>query len=263
MKHTSTPSSAGATLAHTTLRLPAVISRKRLRSPALKQTSASVQNNRRPAVPLKDFWSAVTHMMGIVMTATAAPFMLFKAAAHEQKLLALLSAGIYLFSMLLLYSASTIYHSLDLGFAGNTRLKRFDHLSIFALIAGSYTPLCVLSLPQPLGWRLLAIVWSIALVGMILKLFWVYCPKWVSSVLYIAMGWACAFALPSILRVLSRADFLLLLLGGLSFTIGGVIYGIKWKRFDAKHPHFGTHEIFHVFVLIGSILQFICFYHIF
>lgn len=261
MNHTST--STGTRQIPTSLRLPAVINGKRLHLSAPKQSASLVQNPPRPSVPLKDFWSAVTHMMGIVMTATAAPFMLFKAAGHEQKYIALLSAGIYLFAMLLLYSASTIYHSLDLGLVGNTRLKRFDHMSIFVLIAGSYTPLCVLSLPQPLGFRLLAVVWAIALIGMILKLFWIYCPKWVSSVLYIAMGWVCAFALPSILTVLSQVDFLLLLLGGLSFTIGGIIYGIKWRGFDARHSRFGTHEIFHVFVLIGSILQFICFYHIF
>ncbi|MDD7268080.1 MAG: hemolysin III family protein [Lachnospiraceae bacterium] len=246
---------------------------KKLSRSSLEATARTYQSMReglskqaadiKKSIVLKDFWSAVTHMMGIVMTASIAPFMLFRAAGNARPIPALLSAGIYLFSMLLLYTASTVYHSLDLGFTGNTRLKRFDHLSIFALIAGSYTPLCVLALPQPLGYRLLAVVWSIALLGMGLKLFWIYCPKWVSSVLYIAMGWVCAFALPSITKVLSTVDFLLLLFGGLSFTVGGIIYGIKWHSFDAGHPNFGTHEIFHLFVLLGSILQFICFYHIF
>ena len=133
-------------------------------------------------------------------------------------------------------------------------------MMISVLIAGSYTPICLLVLGGRTGVMLLAIVWSIALAGILIKAFWVYCPKWVSSVLYIGMGWTCVLAFTQILNRLSRAGFFWLLIGGIIYTAGGVIYALKLPVFNGRHRYFGSHEIFHLFVMGGSICHFIVMY---
>ena len=128
---------------------------------------------------------------------------------------------------------------------------------IFVLIAGSYTPTCMLILPQPLGHRMLAVVWAIALLGMLFKFFWVTCPKWVSSVLYIGMGWVVIFAVKPLCEALPLPAFLWLLAGGIVYTVGGVIYALKLPLFNSLHKNFGSHEIFHLFVSGGSLCHYI------
>ena len=133
-------------------------------------------------------------------------------------------------------------------------------MMIFVLIAGSYTPICLLVLERRTGLIMLALVWGIAITGIIIKGFWVFCPKWVSSVLYISMGWICVLAFSQILNNLTRAEFGWLLAGGIIYTIGGVIYALKLPIFNAKHKNFGSHEIFHVFIMLGSACHFIVMY---
>ena len=133
-------------------------------------------------------------------------------------------------------------------------------MMIFVLIAGSYTPICLLVLDRNTGLPLLALVWSIALVGILLKAFWVYCPKWVSSILYIGMGWTCVLAFTNILNAMSTAAFNWLLVGGIVYTIGGIVYALKLPIFNNRHKHFGSHEIFHLFVMGGSACHFIVMY---
>jgi len=132
---------------------------------------------------------------------------------------------------------------------------------IFVLIAGSYTPVCMLILEHELGYPLLAAVWGIALLGIVIKFFWVTCPKWFSSMLYIAMGWVCVFVFGELLETLPRPAFLWLLAGGLVYTAGGIIYALKCPIFNGKHKWFGSHEIFHVFVMVGSICHFVFMYN--
>ena len=155
--------------------------------------------------------------------------------------------------MILLYGASTSYHSFDISEKANLRLKRMDHMMIFVLIAGSYTPVCLTVLRNSVGMKLLAIVWGLALVGMIFKLLWVTCPKWVSSVI-------CVLAFTQILNALPREAFLWLLAGGLFYTVGGVIYAMKFPVFHNRFQYFGCHELFHVFVMVGSLCHFIVMY---
>ena len=131
---------------------------------------------------------------------------------------------------------------------------------IFILIAGTYTPVCLIVLEPGIGRFLLALIWGIAIVGILVKALWITCPKWFSSVLYIGMGWVCVLAFTQLLNALSPAAFGWLLGGGIIYTIGGVIYALKLPEFDAKHRHFGTHEIFHLFVMGGSICHFIFMY---
>lgn len=208
---------------------------------------------------LKDPGSAITHFIGMLMAIFAAVPLLIK-AAREPDHIYLISLSIYALSLILLYAASTTYHTFDLSERANTILKKIDHMMIFVLIAGSYTPICLITLKGRTGTILLALVWGIAIVGIILKAFWVFCPKWVSSVLYIGMGWTCVLAFTQILNTLSPAAFGWLLAGGIIYTIGGVIYALKLPIFNNRHKNFGSHEIFHLFVMGGSICHFIVMY---
>lgn len=208
---------------------------------------------------IKDPGSAITHFIGMLMAIFAAIPLIIK-AAHEPSSIYIISITIYAVSLILLYMASTTYHTFDRSERVNTILKKMDHMMIFVLIAGSYTPICLLVLGGKLGTILLSIVWGIAIIGILIKAFWVFCPKWVSSVLYIGMGWTCVLAFTQILNSLTPAAFGWLLAGGIIYTIGGVIYALKLPIFNNKHKYFGSHEIFHLFVMGGSICHFILMY---
>lgn len=208
---------------------------------------------------IKDPGSAITHFIGMLMAVFAAVPLIIK-ATHEPSPIYVVSIAIYAASLILLYAASTTYHTFDRSEKVNTILKKIDHMMISVLIAGSYTPICLLVLGGRLGIILLAIVWSIAIAGILIKAFWVYCPKWVSSVLYIGMGWTCVLAFTQLLNSMSPAAFGWLLAGGLIYTAGGIIYALKLPIFNMKHKDFGSHEIFHLFVMGGSICHFVVMY---
>lgn len=208
---------------------------------------------------VKDPGSAITHFIGMLMAVFAAVPLIIK-ATHEPSPIYVISITIYAASLILLYAASTTYHTFDRSEKVNTILKKIDHMMISVLIAGSYTPICLLVLGGRLGIILLAIVWSIAIAGILIKAFWVYCPKWVSSVLYIGMGWTCVLAFTQLLNSMSPAAFGWLLAGGLIYTAGGIIYALKLPIFNMKHKDFGSHEIFHLFVMGGSICHFVVMY---
>ena len=156
------------------------------------------------------------------MAVFASTPLLIKASRQPDRI-HMIALTIFIVSMILLYAASTIYHTVDLSEKINKRLKKIDHMMIFILIAGTYTPICIIALPQPLGIRLLTLVWSIAFIGIAVKLFWITCPKWFSSVLYISMGWTCVLAFTQLLNSLSKAVFVWLLTGGIIYTIGGIL----------------------------------------
>ena len=205
---------------------------------------------------IKDPGSAITHFIGKLMAAFAATPLLIRAASNPDKI-HLISLSIFIVSMILLYAASTTYHTLNLSERTNRILRKIDHCMIFMLIAGSYTPVCLIVLGGKVGYTLCAIVWGIAIAGIILKLFWITCPKWFSSLIYIAMGWVCVLAFTQILNSLPAAAFNWLLAGGIIYTVGGIIYALKLPIFNAHHKYFGSHEIFHLFVMAGSICHFI------
>ena len=208
---------------------------------------------------VKDPGSAITHFIGMLMAVFAAVPLIIK-ATHEPSPIYVVSIAIYAASLILLYAASTTYHTFDRSEKINTILKKIDHMMISVLIAGSYTPICLLVLGGRLGIILLAIVWSLAIAGILIKAFWVYCPKWISSVLYIGMGWTCVLAFTQLLNSMSPAAFGWLLAGGLIYTAGGIIYALKLPIFNMKHKDFGSHEIFHLFVMGGSICHFVVMY---
>lgn len=208
---------------------------------------------------IKDPGSAITHGIAFILTLAGASPLLLKSALQPDKL-HIITLSIFILTMMLLYAASTIYHTVDYSTKVNKILKKIDHMMIFVMIAGSYTPVCIIVLHNRTGYLLCALVWSIALLGIIFKFFWVTCPKWVSSVLYIGMGWLCVFAFVPIVHALPSAGFHWLLAGGLIYTIGGIIYALKLPIFNARHKNIGSHEIFHIFVMLGSACHFVVMY---
>lgn len=208
---------------------------------------------------IKDPGSAITHFIGMLMAIFAAVPLLVKAASEPNRIY-VVSLTVYAISLILLYAASTTYHTFDISEKVNTILKKIDHMMISVLIAGSYTPVCLLVIKGRTGITLLCIVWAFAIAGILIKAFWVFCPKWVSSVLYIGMGWTCVLAFSTILNNMSRAAFYWLLAGGIIYTIGGIIYALKLPIFNSRHKNFGSHEIFHLFVMGGSMCHFVVMY---
>lgn len=209
-------------------------------------------------ITIREPGSAITHFIAMMMALVAAIPLLVKASGSNQTCLS--AMAIFMLSMVLLYGASAIYHSVNVSGKILRVFRKLDHMMIFVLIAGSYTPVCLIVLGGELGYRLLALVWGIALVGMVIKACWINCPKWFSSVIYIAMGWVCVLVFGQLLNTLPKAAFLLLLAGGIIYTVGGVIYALKLPIFNSRHAYFGSHEIFHLFVMGGSICHFIFMY---
>lgn len=207
----------------------------------------------------KDPGSAITHFIGMLMAIFAATPLLIKAATNPDSI-HLISLGIFIVSMILLYTASTVYHTFNISEKVNKKLKKFDHMMISVLIAGTYTPICLVVLGGTLGISLFILIWSMAIGGIVLKALWINCPKWVSSVIYIVMGWTCVLAFAPIINALPRSGFLWLLTGGIIYTIGGIIYALKLPIFNSRHKNFGSHEIFHLFVMGGSFCHFVLMY---
>ncbi len=210
-------------------------------------------------ITIREPGSAITHFIGMMMAVFAAVPLLVKAGVRSGSL-NFTSMAVFMTSMILLYGASAAYHSVNLSGRPLTVFRKLDHMMIFVLIAGSYTPVCLIVLGGSAGYTLLALVWGIALAGMLVKACWITCPKWFSSVIYIAMGWVCLLVFGQLLSTLPTAAFLWLLAGGLIYTAGGIIYALKLPLFNSRHKGFGSHEVFHLFVMAGSICHFIFMY---
>ena len=174
---------------------------------------------------LKDPGSAITHGIAMLLAVAGATPLIVK-AARSADILHVFAVSVFILTMILLYLASTLYHSVNSTVKVNRRLKKMDHMMIFVMIAGC----------------------------------WINCPKWLSSVIYIGMGWLCVLAFVPIFHNLPRAGFGWLLAGGIIYTIGGVIYALKLPIFNAKHKNFGSHEVFHIFVMLGSVCHFVVMY---
>ncbi len=212
-------------------------------------------------ITIREPGSAITHFIGMMMAIVAATPLMAKAAGDaDTDRIALFALAVFIGSMVALYGASALYHSVTVKDSILKVFRKLDHMMIFVLIAGSYTPVCLVILGDHRGYTLLATVWGIAIAGMVIKMCWITCPKWFSSILYIAMGWACLAVFGTLWDTLSRSAFLWLLAGGIFYTVGGVIYALKLPIFNSKHKNFGSHEIFHLFVMGGSICHFIFMY---
>lgn len=205
---------------------------------------------------LREPINGLTHMTGAVLSLIGLIVMLIKVIYSNGTGLEYFSVILFGISMILLYSASATYHSVIANSTVIKRLKKLDHSMIFVLITGSYAPFCLLALKNSIGKNLFLAVGICAIVGIIFKLFWVTCPRWLSSIMYISIGWLAIFAIYPLSKILSTGGTLLLVLGGILYTVGSIIYALKKDRI--KIGYFGCHEIFHIFIMLGSICHFFC-----
>ena len=210
-------------------------------------------------ITIREPGSAITHFIGMMLAVFASTPLLIKAAVSDG-FTAFFAMAVFMLSMIALYGASALYHSVTVKDRILKIFRKIDHMMIFVLIAGSYTPVCLIVLGGRLGYTLLAVVWTIAVIRMLVKALWITCPKWFSSVIYIAMGWVCLGVFGQLWNTLPHSAFLWLLAGGIIYTAGGVIYALKLPLFNSRHQYFGSHEIFHLFVMGGSICHFIFMY---
>lgn len=165
---------------------------------------------------------------------------------------------IYSLSLLFLFGVSAIYHRPHWEPRQRAFLKRLDHGAIFILIAGTATPVCLVGLPPEGGSKMLIIIWSSALLGLLQSIFWIGAPKWVSGILYVIMGWLIVPYLPELKATMDNNGLFLILLGGIAYTVGAVFYVFKKPNFFPGV--FGYHELFHVMTVIGAALQFASIY---
>lgn len=204
---------------------------------------------------LREPLNGLTHIIGAGLSLIGLIALIIKAIITNSSLMTIVSVILFGVSMILLYSASATYHSVISTEKVIYTLKKLDHSMIFVLIAGSYAPFCLIALNNKVGFILFGAVLISAILGIIFKMFWVTCPKWVSSVMYIAIGWFAIFAIYPLSQVLIPKALFLLVLGGIMYTIGGIIYAFKDNKFQIGQ--FGTHEIFHIFIMLGTLCHFL------
>ncbi len=211
-----------------------------------------MENQKNKKFQIKEPINAFTHFLGFLMSIPIMITLTMK-AYQNASLLSVIAFLIFGISLLLLYGASTIYHTLNISQKGTALLRRIDHMMIFVLIAGTYTPVCLIPLRGKWGWTLFIAVWGFAFAGILLKIFWLNAPRWFSTLLYVVMGWLVLVAFVPLERAIPIGGIVLLASGGIVYTIGAVIYAVKWSKLKLKY--FGFHEIFHLFVMGGSALH--------
>lgn len=202
--------------------------------------------------------NGLTHLFGAVLSFAGLVAMVIKASTVTESTLAIAAVIIFGGSMILLYSASAAYHMIVAKDHVIAFLRRIDHSMIFVLIAGTYAPLCLISLNGVTGWVLFAVISSIAVLGVTFKLVWFHAPRWLSTALYVAMGWIVIFFSTALAPILGTGGMAMLITGGIIYTVGALIYWLKPKFLSFKI--FGFHEIFHLFILAGSLFHFLCVY---
>lgn len=202
--------------------------------------------------------NGLTHLAGALLSFAGLLALVIKASLTTGSALAITSVTIFGISMILLYTASATYHMVKAKDRVIAFLRRIDHSMIFVLIAGSYTPFCLISLNGVTGWTLFAIITIAALCGILFKMIWFKSPRWLSTSIYIVMGWMVIFVVPPLSSVLSQEGIFWLVAGGVMYTIGGVIYALKPDFLRSKH--LGFHEIFHIFIMLGSLSHFLSVY---
>jgi len=200
--------------------------------------------------------NALTHFIGAILSIFGM-FAMFWLIVAENNVTPLTLISVFAFGLGLisLYTSSFIYHASSGNKEKIVHLKKMDHAMIFILIAGTYTPFCLLALRGTLGLVLMVAIWGVAILGIIFKMLWINMPRWLGTGLYIFLGWFALFAVVPLYRALPLPGFILLVAGGVMYTVGGVIYAMKKPNFS---KNFGFHEFFHIFVLLGSLCHYCC-----
>ena len=197
--------------------------------------------------PSEERLNILTHLFGLILSTIGLYFLIQKAIMLD-KLWATFSFTIFGLSMIILYLASTLYHA-STKVEKRKRLKVFDHIAIYLLIAGSYTPFTLVSLENHSGWTVFYIVWGFALIGIIIKLFFTGKFDIISTLMYVFMGWMIVFSFNDLKETVPSLGIDWLVAGGIAYTVGAILYSIK------KIPY--NHAIFHLFVLLGTFCHYI------
>lgn len=195
-----------------------------------------------------------THLGGAILSFIGLLALVIKTTLTTPSIVDITAVIIFGISLVLLYSASATYHLVVASDTVIAFLRRIDHAMIFILIAGSYTPFCLIALKGVQGWGMFGIIAAIAICGVSFKLIWFNCPRWISTSIYIGMGWISVFLIIPLYKSIPLGGVVLLVLGGVLYTIGAVIYGLKPEAL--KFKNLGFHEIFHIFILLGSLCHF-------
>lgn len=205
---------------------------------------------------IREPFNGLSHLFGAILGVFALIAMIMKGIALEASGLTITALVLFGVSMILLYASSATYHMVIAKDRVIHMLRRLDHSMIYLLIAGTYAPFCLIALKGATGYTLFSIISLMAISGILFKMIWFNCPRWVSTVLYIGMGWIIVILASPLAGVLGAQGLFFLILGGIFYTIGGVIYGVKPNIPFIKK--LGFHEIFHIFILLGTISHFIC-----
>jgi len=206
---------------------------------------------------LRDPVSGLTHCIGALL-AVLGTVLLIMRSVNPAMPWHIVTFSIFGGGMILLYTASTLYHWLPVSEKWVRFLRRVDHSMIFFYIAATYTPICLIPLRGPWGWSLFGVIWGLAIGGIFMKIFWLSAPRWFSTLVYLAMGWLALVGVYPLVQSLPWEALLWLAGGGIIYSIGAVVYAIKWP--DPFPERFGFHEIFHLFVIGGSACHFALMY---
>lgn len=207
----------------------------------------------------RDPFSGFSHLIAAIIGLIASGVLIIKASLYGDAW-QIASFAVFGICMILMFGSSAIYHLAQGSDEKILTLKRIDHMAIFAMIAGTYTPMCLVPLRESFGWTLLFVVWGLALAGILLKIFWINAPRWLSTIIYLAMGWACIFGISTMKEVMPETSFDWLVYGGIAYTLGAIIYATK--RPNPWPNVFGFHEIWHIFVIAGAFSHFISVYYL-
>ncbi len=208
-------------------------------------------------IRLREPVNGLTHLFGAIMSVIGLVFLVYY-AAKTATAWHVVAFSIYGASLILLYTASTLYHLLPLSEKGVKIFRRIDHMMIYVLIAGTYTPICLIPLRGIWGYSFLVSVWGVAVVGIILKVLWFNAPRWLYTLNYVVMGAAIIFALKPLSQAIHINAIIWMIAGGFFYIVGAAIYATKWPKIPLKH--FSYHEIFHIFILLGSFSHFMIMY---
>ncbi|MDR3543852.1 MAG: hemolysin III family protein [Desulfosporosinus sp.] len=193
-----------------------------------------------------------THLIPFMAAIVGLVFLIIISKNNMSKLVTM---TIYGLSVIVLYGASSVYHGVKTTPLRELLLKRVDHIAIYFLIAGSYTPVFYYGLEGAWRWAMLTAVWTLAVIGMALKIWFIHAPRYVSATFYVALGWIALVPFLQLIKHLPMGAIILMAVGGMAYTLGAVIYATK--IFDFYPSRFGFHEIFHLFIAAGSIVHFI------
>jgi hemolysin III len=205
----------------------------------------------------RDPASGFSHLLGAVLAVVGLVFLLHSAISNRN-IWQIVSFSIFGASAILLYSTSATYHLVKASEKVITTLRKLDHMMIFVLIAGTYTPICLVLLRGKIGYTVLITLWSMTLLGIFFKIFFINAPRWLYTSIYLIMGWFAVFIIVPIYKVSGFNTIIWLGIGGIFYTIGGVIYGLKKPNLIPKW--LGFHEIFHIFIILGTLSHFLMIY---